>query len=308
MSELRQSLADYLAVRRALGFKLRRAGRLLEDFVTFTEQAGTDIVTIDLALRWATLPECAQPVWLALRLGMVRGFALYMHSVDPRSEVPPPDLLAARYHRVPPHLYSEAEIAALMVAARSFASPLRSITYECLIGLLAVTGLRVGEAMSLDRDDVDWAEGLLCVRQTKFGKTREVALHPSTVEALRSYAHRRDQLCTRPLTASFFVSLSGNRLSHSGVQPAFRVLLGRAGLDRAPEERRPRLHDLRHTFAMRTLIGWYRDGLDVAARMPLLSTYLGHGDPARTYWYLSATPELLALAARRLEPARQEPS
>ena len=219
MSELRQSLADYLAVRCALGFKLRRAGRLLEDFVTFTEQAGTDIVTIDLALRWATLPECAQPVWLALRLGMVRGFALYMHSVDPRSEVPPPDLLAARYHRVPPHLYSEAEIAALMVAARSFASPLRSITYECLIGLLAVTGLRVGEAMSLDRDDVDWAEGLLCVRQTKFGKTRMFPVHPTTMQALTgTYAHRRSALPS-PSATALLVSGHGTRLIYSNVQP-----------------------------------------------------------------------------------------
>jgi len=306
MSDLRGSLADYLGVRRALGFKLESAGRLLEDFVTFTEDAGVDTVTIEVALRWATLPPGAQPVWLALRLGMVRGFARYVHALDPQAEVPPPDLLASRYHRVVPYLYSEDDITALMASTCSFQSSLRSITYRGLIGLLAVTGMRGCEAMRLDRNDVDWTDGVLLVRQTKFGKTRELPLHASTVEALRSYAERRDQLCPRPTTESFFVSLKGSRLTHSIVQPAFRALLRGAGLDRAPHERRPRLHDLRHSFAMRTLIGWYRDGLDVAARMPMLSTYLGHGDPSRTYWYLSATPELLTLAVRRLEPARGE--
>jgi integrase/recombinase XerD len=306
MSALRRALADYLRLRRALGYKLERAGRLLDDFVTFAERDGADTITVELALRWATLPQGAHPVWMSLRLGMARGFARYLHSLDPRTEVPPPDLLPARYPRVAPYLYSDADIAALMGAARSLASPLRSATFECLIGLLAATGLRVGEAMRLDRDDVDVVEGLLCVRNTKFGKSREVPVHASTVEALRSYAGRRDRLCRKPTSAAFLVSAAGTRLGHSAVQPGFRDLLRRAGLDPVADVRRPRLHGLRHSFAVKTLIGWYRDGLDVAARMPLLSTYMGHADPARTYWYLSAAPELLALAAGRLEPDREE--
>ena len=301
MSALRRSLADYLRVRRALGFQLKRAARLLEDFVTFAEENGAATVTTELAVRWATLPEGAQPVWLSLRLGMVRGFASYLQSIDPHTEVPPVDLLPARYHRVAPHLYSDADIAALMAAARALRSPLPAATYECFIGLLAVSGLRVGEAMRLDRQDVDCSEGVLRVHKSKFGKSREVPLHASTVEALRAFADRRDRLCPRPSSSSFFVSTTGARLGHPVVQPAFRELLRRAGLDQAPTLRRPRLHDLRHTFAVKTLIGWYRDGLDVPARMPLLATYLGHGDPARTYWYLSAAPELLALCAGRLE-------
>ena len=301
MSALRRSLADYLGVRRALGFQLKRAGRLLDDFVTFVEENGAATVTTELAVRWATLPKGAQPVWLSLRLGMVRGFARYLQSIDPHTEVPPVDLLPGRYHRVAPFLYSNADIVALLVAARSLRSPLRAATYECFTGLLAVSGLRVGEAMRLDRQDVDCTEGVLRVHKSKFGKSREVPLHASTVEALGAFADRRDRLCPRPSSSSFFVSATGARLGHPVVQPAFQELLRRAGLDQAPTMRRPRLHDLRHTFAIKTLIGWYRDGLDVAARMPLLATYLGHGDPARTYWYLSAAPELLAVCAGRLE-------
>jgi integrase/recombinase XerD len=301
MSPLRQSLADYLSLRRALGFKLERAGRLLQDFVAFVEQTGTDTVTVELALRWATLPQGALPVWLAQRLGAVRGFARYLSTLDPDIQVPPAGLLSCHYQRVPPYLYSDADIAALMDAAGKLGHPLCAATFETLIGLLAVTGLRIGEAMRADRDDVDWSEGVLTIHGSKFGKTRQVPVHASTLDALGRYAEQRDQSCPRPQTPSFFVSTAGTRLSHSTVQPAFRDIRRRAGLDQTTASRRPRIHDLRHTFAVRTLIGWYRAGVDVAARMPLLSAYLGHATPARTYWYLSAAPELLMLAAQRLE-------
>lgn len=301
MSPLRRHLADYLRLRRALGFKLERAGRLLDDFVTFVERTGADNVTIELALGWATLPQRAEPVWLAQRLGVVRGFARYLHTVDPRTEVPPPDLLPGRYQRISPYLYSDDDISALMDGARSLRPDLRSATYETLIGLLAVTGMRVGEAMRLDRDDVAWTDGLVTIRASKFGKTRALPLHESTLGALEAYATLRDRLCPHPQGPSFFVSSVGTRLGHSHVQPAFRMIRRHAGLDRPAPGHPPTIHGLRHSFAVKTVLGWYRTGVDVAARMPLLSTYLGHTDPARTYWYLSAAPELLALAAQRLE-------
>lgn len=306
MSELRSSLRAYLALRRALGFKLERVGRLLEDFVTFAERAGAEVVTVDVALAWATLPGRTHPVWPAQRLGAVRGFARYLHALDARTEVPSADLLCGRYQRVAPYLYSEADVAALMAAARSLRPPLWAATVETFIGLLGAAGLRAGEAMRLDRDDLDPAAGLLSVRHSKFAKSRELPLHPSTVDALADYAKRRERCW--PGEPSFFVSRTGSRLGHGHVQPVFRALCRRAGLVPAGAGPRPRLHSLRHTFAVDTLIGWYRDGGDIAARLPVLSTYLGHGDVAKTYWYLSAVPELLALSVPRLEARWEEGS
>lgn len=303
MSALRRSLEQYLTIRRALGFKLAGEGRLLADFVSFADAAGVDTLTCELALAWATLPPQGSPGWLARRLRAVRGFARYLQTLDPATEIPPAELLPARSGRATPYLYSDAEIVALMAAARQLAPPLRSATFETLIGLLAVTGLRIGEAMRLDRADVDPTKRLLTVRDSKYGKSREVLLHQSTVDALGSYGQRRDRLCRGPRAPSFFVSTRGTRLIHSTIYPTFRTLLRQAGLAQRSSSCRPRVHDLRHSFAVETLLGWYRDGGDVSVRMPLLSTYMGHVDPAATYWYLSAAPELLALAAKRLELA-----
>jgi integrase/recombinase XerD len=302
MSDLRRSLDEYLTLRRNLGYTLDDVGRALTGFVAFAEQIGAHTITTDLAVAWAKLPSTASPIWMAHRLSMVRGFARYLQTVDPATEVPPADLLPSQHYRPPtPYLYSDADITALMAAARALSPPLRAVTFETLIGLLAVTGLRIGEAMRLDRDDVDWANGLLTVRHSKFGRSREVLCHRTTMEALRSYHLRRDQLCTRPTSPSFFVSTRGNRLIHGTVYPTFHQLLRRAGPQQRSATRRPRVHDFRHSLAVNTLLAWYRDGGDVAARMPLLSTYLGHVNPSATYWYLSAAPELMALAAQRLE-------
>jgi len=308
MSGLRRSLEQYLTIRRALGFKLAGEGRLLADFVSFADQAGIHTLTTEVALAWATLPPQGSPGWLARRLRAVRGFARYLQTLDPATEIPPADLLPARSGRATPYLYSDAEIVALMAAAPQLAPPLRAATFETLIGLLAVTGLRIGEAMRLDRDDIDWSNQLLSVRDSKYGKSRQVLLHRSTLAALGSYGERRDRLCRRPQAPSFFVSTRGTRLVHSTIYPSFRSLLRQAGLAQRSSSCRPRVHDLRHSFAVKTLLGWYRDGDDVSVRMPLLSTYLGHVDPAATYWYLSAAPELLALAAERLELAAGERS
>jgi integrase/recombinase XerD len=299
---------EYLAIRRSMGFKLERAGRLLNDFVAFTDRAGVSTVTVDGALTWARQSVDASPVWAAQRLSVVRGFARYLCALDPQAQVIPRDLLPTQPARRTPYLYSDSEIAALIAAARSLPHPLKAATFATLIGLLAVTGLRSGEAMHLDRSDLDTAQGLLTVRNTKFGKSRLVALHHTTMEALQAYGGLRDQLCPSPATASLFVSTTGARLCHEVLQPTFRELLQRCGIASTPSGAHPRVHGLRHSFAVTTLVQWYRDGVDVQARMPLLSTYLGHVDPGATYWYLTGVPDLFALAADRLQATFGAPS
>lgn len=300
MSPLASALAEYLTIRRRLGFKLHTHGQLLRDFVAFLDEREATVVTTELALTWARRPTGARPSWWGARLSAVRVFARYLKTIEPTTEVPPADLLPARSQRATPYLYSASDIDALMVAAGRLSSQHRAATYATLIGLLAVTGMRIGEAIRLDLDDIDWPEGSLTIRASKFGKSREVVLHPTAVEALRAYAQRRQQLRPRPRTPSFFVSMAGTRLLYQNVHETFQDFVEEAGI--GPRARaRPRPHDLRHTFAVNTLLAWYRDGLDVPSRMHLLSTYLGHRDPAATYWYLSATPELLGLAGQRLE-------
>lgn len=237
----------------------------------------------------------------------VRGFARYLAGIDPATEVPPAGLLPCRQRWRPPFIYRPADIAALLDAARGLPSPLRAATYQTLFGLLAATGMRVGEAIRLNASDIDWQQGVVLVRESKFGKSRMVPLQPSTLTALRTYGERRAEFRPRPDNPSFFVSLTGRRLIYVSVHDVFRDLRARAGLG-AETTTRPRTHDLRHTFAVTTLLDWYRDGADVAARLPWLSAYLGHHDPRSTYWHLSAAPELLALAADRLEPVTGQPA
>lgn len=303
MSALQAEVERYLLIRRAVGFKLARTELLLAGYCRYLEAIGADTITTHNALAWACQPPNGASSWWGLRLSAVRGFARHLHAIDPVHEVPPTGLLPARSHRAVPYLYSDADITALMAAARGLRSPLRAVTFETLIGLLAVTGLRIGEALRLDRDDVDLDNAVLRIRLSKFGKSREVPLHPSTMHALAGYAHRRDALCPRPRGLSFFVSTAGTRLRYDGTHLAWLDIVRRAGLQPRSTRCRPRPHDLRHSFAVRTLLGWYQDGADVAARMPLLSTYLGHVHPANTYWYLSAAPELLALLTARLDAA-----
>jgi integrase/recombinase XerD len=301
MSALHAELNRYLSIRRALGFKLARAELLLADFCRYLDAVGADTITTQAALAWATLPPNGASSWWGQRLSVVRSFARHVHAHDPAHEIPPAGLLPSRSHRAVPYLYSDPDITALLAAARQLRSPLRAATFGTLIGLLAVTGMRIGEALRLDRGDVNIDEGVLLVRDTKFGKTREVPLHPSTIDALVAYGRHRDQLCPRPRDPSFFVSPAGTRVLYCNAHLAWLDLVRRAGLQPRSASCRPRPHDLRHRFAVLTLLGWYRDGADVEARMPLLSTYLGHVHPASTYWYLSAAPELLSLVAARLD-------
>lgn len=300
MSALGQSVEDYLSIRRTLGYKLVDEGRLLMDFAAFVDQHGAVAVTTELAVAWAIGPHDASPGWWARRLSMVRGFARHHQTIDPGSEIPPVGLLPRRNHRPTPYLYSDDDVTALLTAARTLSPQLRAATYETLIGLLASTGMRIGEAMRLDDTDIDWAGSVVTVNNSKFGRSRLVPVHPTTLAALRSYTDLRERLCPHPSAPSVFVSTRAARLAHSTINDNFHQLLDQADLGRAASGRRPRVHDLRHSFAVKTLLDWYRDGADVKGRLPALSAYLGHVHPSDTYWYLTAAPELLALAADRL--------
>ncbi len=300
MSALEQALVDYLQLRRSLGHDLAEAARLLPDFVAYLDSHNSPTVTIQAALGWAQQSGPGQVSTVGpRRMTAVRGFARYLAGLDAATEVPPLGLLPHRQRWRQPFIYSRADIDAVMGLARSSISPpLRASTYETLIGLLAASGLRIGEAIKLDRGDVGWAQGVLLIRESKFGKSRLVPLQPSSIQALQAYATLRDELQPRPKGPSFFVSRTRKRLLYAAVCPTFRQLINTAGVGAgAPSP--PRLHDLRHTFAVATLLGWYRTGQDVQAKIPSLSTYLGHREPSSTYWYLSAAPELLALAAGR---------
>jgi integrase/recombinase XerD len=306
VSVLRKAAHEYLSIRRALGYKLEAQGHLLLQFIDYLEQRGALVITTELALEWARQPADASQLWWHQRLSVVRGFARHLVGLDPRTEVPANDLLPARFRRAVPYLYSEAEIARLMRAARAIPTPLKAATFETLIGLLSVTGMRVSEAIWLDRDDVDLDGEWLLIRRAKNERSREVPLHQSTVQALCAYALLRDELCTRPLSQSFLVTSTGGRLHRRTIWHVFDDLRRRAGIVPRSSACRPRVHDMRHAYVLRTLLRWYRAGSDVEAQLPLLSTYLGHVDPASTYWYFEGAPELLALAAQRLERAWEE--
>jgi integrase len=309
MTALAQAVTEYLQLRRALGYKLEREGRELPRFVEFLERHGATVITTELALAWAIQPADATRRYWNQRLTIVRRFARHMQASDPRTEVPPSDLLPAKKRRAVPYLYSEADIEQLMQAARKIRPPLKSATIETVLGLLAVTGMRIGEVLALDRDDVELPEGRLTVRRDKNGKSREIALHPSTVIALVAYARVRDQLCRHPKDPSpFLISAAGRRLHRQTVGHEFERLRRWCGLDYDTLGRAARIHDLRHTFILRTLLNWYREDADVEAQLPLLSTFLGHVEPSTTYWYFQAAPRLLSLVAERLERTWEEQS
>ncbi|MGE5764298.1 MAG: tyrosine-type recombinase/integrase [Mycobacterium leprae] len=279
MSVLGRAVTDYLALRRSLGYKLEAHHRLLSQFVAFLEERQAALITTALALKWATQPA-GSVVWWHQRLAVVAGFARHLQASHPGHQVPPTDLLPAKFRRAIPYLYSEDDVTALMRAARGIRSPLKAATYETLIGLLSVTGMRIGEVIGLDRGDVLLPERSSTVRHGKNGRSREVALHPTTVTALDAYARVRDELCPRPMGPSFLVTSSGRRLNRGTVWREFDRLRRCCGLDRETLGRQARIHDFRHSFVLRTLLSWYQEDLDVEARLPLLSTFLGHVHPS----------------------------
>ncbi|MFV2088903.1 tyrosine-type recombinase/integrase [Micromonospora sp. LOL_021] len=291
---------QYLALRRGLGFSLRGEGRMLLEFADQLDRVGQVTVTTAEAVAWASQPADTTAAHRARRSGVVRGFARYLAAFDPACQIPPLGLLPARAHRPTPYHYIPEEIAALVHAAGTIAAPLPAATTQALICLIAASGLRIGEALTLDRADLDAHNAVLTV-SGKNDLTRLVPLHPTTVAMLSEYAARRDRLCPQPVSPGFFLTRTGRRVQQRGVQETFARLVVAADIRTPPGRRRPRIHDLRHTVAVNILVDWYRDGVDVPARLPVLSTFLGHSGPEATYWYLQATPELLALAARRLD-------
>lgn len=302
MSPLATAAAEYLEMRRALGFKLYHHTWWLPDFVAFVDAQGSSTITATLAVRWAQQPADAHPNWWAAKLAAIRHFARYYRAHDPHTEVPSPDLLPMRRVRHSPYIYTEDDVSTLLEQMRYLPRPLQRETYSTLLGLLVVTGMRMGETLALDDPDVDWDRSLLTVRRGKFGKTRLLPLHPSTMAALHRYAQVRDRLSPHRPTPSFFVSSTGRRVIHQNLQLVFLRLVRRCRIGQH-HPRTPRLHDLRHSFAVKTIREWYRTDVDIEPRMAALSTYLGHVCPSSTYWYLTATPDLLALACGRLEQA-----
>lgn len=301
MTSLEQHVVEYLTVRRAMGYKLARAEKLLGQFTAWMTEHDESLITTELALEWATLPAVTDSNWQNHRLGVLRGFAAHLHAVDPAHEVPPSDLLAWRRRRSVPYLYSDAEVIALMNSTTVIPTPHRAATMATLIGLLAATGMRVGEAIRLNHCDIDPLNNLLTVCDSKFGKSREVPVHASTIAALQQYLKRPDRPTAPDLTEAVLTSAAGTRLLYSSVHLAFLQIVKHAGLTARSAHCRPRPHDLRHTFAVKTMLDAYASTEDPATVLPLLSTYLGHVHPGSTYWYLQAAPELLALAGDRLQ-------
>ena len=294
MSPLEIALGDYLAVRRAFGYCLQDVERHLVRFVSHLDANGIDTVTVAVAVGWATSTATASTA--KDRVSAIRGFTRYLQALDPAHEVLPRGVVPGRVTRAVPHLYSEDDITALMAAARSLQPAPWATTVEMVIGLLWATGMRVGEVFRLNVDDFAPDDHVLTVWLSKFGKSRLVPLSASTSAALdryrRTVAHRA--------TGVLFAAPDPRRSAQTRFNRDFTRLLDSTGIT-ARVGRRPRAYDLRHSFAVRTLLGWYRDGADVQALLPRLSTYLGHVEPRSTYWYLSAAPELMALAAERLE-------
>jgi integrase len=299
MKPLKSAVHDYVSLRRSLGFKLRWVPTLLVDLAAFLKRQGADHVTIPLALQWAQQNQQAKSVTVARRLSVVRGFARYLSATDPRTQIPPHSLLRCRSNRMRPYLYTHDEVQRLLKAAQELGG-FDGLTHYCLIGLLSVTGLRISEALNLRLKDVDLGQGMLTVVGTKFGKSRLVPIHASTQKVLTGYARERDRTCRHSIT-HFLVKQSGDPLNVKMVQSIFRRLSRQVGIRGPNASHGPRLHDFRHTFAVETLLNWYRSGQDIDQRLPVLSTYLGHARVSDTYWYLSACPELMGLAVNRFE-------
>jgi integrase/recombinase XerD len=284
---LRQAAAGYLQTRRSLGYQLQAHGRLLNSYIADLEASGQSTVTAANAVAWATRPAGTSAVWHSRRLSVARCFARYLSATDPHCQVPPAWLLPARYSRVAPYLYTQQQINALVHAAGTLGSPLPAASCQAVISLLACSGMRIGEAIALTRADTDLDRGIITVVNGKHGASRYVPLHPTLTAMLRRYAGRRDRLCPVPRSDRFFLTRAGTPLSPGQLQDAFARLLVHAGISVPAGQRAPRLHDLRHAFAVATIRDWYHDGEDVQARLPVLSTMLGHIAPVHTYWYYS---------------------
>jgi len=291
---------DYLKHRRALGFALDSRGCVLMGFARFADRSGhRGPLTTELALRWSTLASTQGA--RAQRLSVVRCFARHLAARDGRTQIPEPRLLGPSVSRAQPHIYSITQLRQLIAAAARLSTPLRPRTYSTLLGLLSCTGLRISEALNLTRSDVDLDQGVLRIEKTKFRKSRLVPMHPTATRAMRRYAQARDRDPVARRSIAFFVGGHGQALPYNTVSGMFRKLCRRLGLVSNGAWPRPRIHDLRHTFACRRILAWYQQRTDVNHAIAALSTYLGHASVTNTYWYLTGTPELMGAAANRFE-------
>ncbi|WP_208179257.1 tyrosine-type recombinase/integrase [Sinorhizobium medicae] len=300
----------YLSIRRRLGADLSTDERILRRFAAFVDNDGAEYIDTRLIMRWLESLPSASAGTRGARFRVARQFAAWLHGTDPRHEVPPQGLVPGHVQRVHPHIYSDAEIIAIFEHARSLPSVygMRGLTCSTLFGLIAVTGLRINEALRLDQTDLDIETGVLRVRFGKLGKERLLPLDPTVAQKLESYGRERDRLLGRRSEA-LFVACKGHRLGDCGARYNFALVCQQIGLrprqDYKRHGRGPRIHDLRHTFAVRTMLNWYRSGHDVGREMIKLTTWLGHASPTDTYWYLEAVPELLELAAARITSAAE---
>lgn len=303
MNSLREALNDYLTMRRGLGFKLRDAGDSLLEFISYLEQQEVSYISTRLALAWAQQPASAQPAHWARRLSHVRGFALYRSATDERTEIPPNALLPYQPKRARPYFYTDDDVLRILKGALNLSrsTPFKRRSYHCLIGLLVVSGMRIGEVINLKVANVDLAAGVLTVEGAKFGKSRLIPLHPSTQRVLAKYLSCRKKFLNGRSAIHLFVSNLGNRLDVAQVRRAFYVISKKIGLRAQKSSTGPRLHDFRHLFARNTLLRWHQNGENVEALLPVLSTFLGHVHVADTYWYLTSCPELMGATAKRLE-------
>ena len=306
---MQSSVAQFLEERRRLGFASRSMGHALRSFARYIDGLGTQApLTVETMAAWARCPKNGSdnPLTWARRLKILRPFARWMQQFEPGTEVADDTVFGGVEQRLAPHIYTEEEIADLLVAARGLCPPLRGATYETLFGLLAATGLRVSEALHLFDADVDLRSGLLTVRRTKFAKSRQIPLHPSTLEALKAYRRLRDRRVARREETPFFVGTRGERqgraMSLRQVARVFRGLSDQLGWINRGAHHAPRIHDLRHTFVVRRMLLWQAQGVDVDQQMLALATYVGHAMVTNTYWYITAVPALMALAAERFEP------
>jgi len=301
---LAQAVDFYLETRRSFGFALVQVGTELRTLVRYAKKAGhTGPLTNCLLLDWAQQPQQCAPSYHALRLEIGRRFALFWLAYEPRTEVPPSGRLGALYGRRAVHIYTPEEVGTLWDAATELGRihPLRQWTFCTVVGLLDCTGLRISEALGLDEHDIDWSAGVLTIRDSKGGHSRLVPVHASTLEALERYRSLRKKSVRSGSSSRLFVSWRGCPLGYPGIHAPFRRLCRNLGWTRPPV---PRLHDFRHTFAVRTLLGWYRSGQSAASQLWTLSTYLGHRHLADTYWYLTAIPELMRLCQDRFATAQ----
>lgn len=303
MTRLSKAVDYYLTMRHQLGFKLKNTKYVLNGFAAYLQSKKASYITSKLALEFAMQNRNSSPSQWAARLVIIRRFALHMHAMDPRTEVPPQHLLPYSYHRRSPYIYSNNDIIKLLDACKNVRpkNPLYSQTYYTLLGLIAVTGMRTSEALTLNRESVDMTLGIITIRESKFRKSRKIPIHSSVVKMLKKYADHRDRYLSKQRLPYFFLTIRGCGVGIQYFEKNFVKICILAGLRKQGKPGGPRIIDLRHTFAVQTLIKCYQDGLNVDAVIPILSRYLGHDNPVHTYWYLTGTPELLNLINTRLE-------